>query len=134
MNDPEKSKDVAEEQQSYDSTNTGKKPEISDTTSFKDRIVIKVTSTLNKPDENDFSLTEAIRISNNIKTILMGLFTLIGFIVLVFAIFSAAVGVELAQTATSVFLAALIAAIVGTFALFGIVVYQIRGEYKAKAG
>jgi ATP/ADP translocase len=57
---------------------------------------------------------------------------LIGFIILVYAIFTAIVSVELAQIATSVFMAAFIAAIVGAFTLFGVVVYQIRGESKAK--
>jgi len=38
----------------------------------------------------------------------------------------AVVRVELAQIATSVFIVAFIAAIVGAFALFGVVVYQIR--------
>jgi hypothetical protein len=31
-----------------------------------------------------------------------------------------------------VFMAAFIAAIVGAFTLFGVVVYQIRGEYRTK--
>jgi hypothetical protein len=57
---------------------------------------------------------------------------LIGFITLVFAIFTAIVSVELAQIVTSVFMAAFIAAIVGAFTLFGVVVYQIRWESKAK--
>ena len=78
------------------------------------------------------SLPEAVRISNNISTILMGLFILIGFIVLVFAVFAASVTVELALTATGVFMVALIAAIIGAFALFGVVVYQIRGENKVQ--
>jgi len=83
-------------------------------------------------DENDVSLSESIRISNNIRMILLGLFALIGFIILVFAIFTASVSVELAQIATSVFMAAFIAAIVGAFTLFGVVVYQIRGEYRTR--
>ena len=62
----------------------------------------------------------------------MGLFALIGFIILVYAIFTASVTVELAHIATSVFMAAFIAAIVGAFTLFGVVVYQIRGEYRTK--
>jgi hypothetical protein len=126
MSDLEKSKDNTE-----DSNNTSKKSEPSGITSFKDKLVGKITS-FNRPDENDVSLSEAIRISNNIRTILMGLFTLIGFITLVFAIFTASVSVELAQIATSVFMAAFIAAIVGAFTLFGVVVYQIRGEYRTK--
>lgn len=49
-----------------------------------------------------------------------------------FAIFAASVTVELAQTATGIFMVALIAAIIGAFALFGVVVYQIRGENKVQ--
>ena len=62
----------------------------------------------------------------------MGLFALIGFIVLVYAIFTASVSVELAQISTSVFMAAFIAAIVAAFTLFGVVVYQMRGEYRTR--
>ena len=71
-------------------------------------------------------LSDSARISNSIRTILLSLFALIGFIILVSAIFIAVVRVELAQIATGVFIVALIAAIVGVFALFGVVVYQIR--------
>jgi len=77
-------------------------------------------------------LSESARISNNIRTILLSLFALIGFVVLVFAIFTASVSVELARIATSVFLVAFIAAIVGAFTLLGVVVYQIRGETRAQ--
>jgi hypothetical protein len=42
------------------------------------------------------------------------------------------VGKITAQIATNVFMAAFIAAIVGAFTLFGVVVYQIRGEYRTK--
>ena len=50
---------------------------------------------------------------------------LIGFIILVFAVFTASVGDQLGQVqfANSVF----IAAIVGAFTLVGVIVYQIRG-------
>jgi hypothetical protein len=50
---------------------------------------------------------------------------LIGFIILVFAVFTASIGAQLAQVqfANSVF----IAAIVGAFTLVGVIVYQIRG-------
>ena len=48
-----------------------------------------------------------------------------------FAIFAASVTVELAQT-DGIFMVALIAAKIGAFALFGVVVYQIRGENKVQ--
>jgi carbon starvation protein CstA len=129
MSDPEKLNDNIEEQHDFQPSNTSKKSESSNITNFKDKIVGKFTSTY---DENNKSLSESIRISNNNRAILMGLFALIGFIILVYAIFTASVTVELAQIATSVFMAAFIAAIVGAFTLFGVVVYQIRGEYRTK--
>ena len=129
MNDLEKSKDVPEVQRNYGSNvNESKSSEASESTSFKDKIVERVAKAINEPAIRDASYTDSVRVSNNIRTILMGLFTLIGFIILVFAIFSAIVGVDLAQTATIVFLTALIAAIVGTFALFAFFIYQVRGK------
>ena len=129
MNDLEKSKDVPEVQRDYGSNiNESKNSEASESTSFKDKIVERVAKAINEPAIRDASHTDSVTVSNNIRTILMGLFTLIGFIILVFAIFSAIVGVDLAQTATSVFLAALIAAIVGTFALFAFFIYQVRDK------
>jgi ABC-type multidrug transport system fused ATPase/permease subunit len=128
MNDLEKSKDVPEVQRDYGSNiNESKNSEASESTSFKDKIVERVAKAINEPAIRD-AYTDSVRVSNNIRTILMGLFTLIGFIILVFAIFSAIVGVDLAQTATIVFLTALIAAIVGTFALFAFFIYQVRDK------
>jgi hypothetical protein len=128
MNDLEKSKDVPEVQRDYGSNiNESKNSEASESTSFKDKIVERVAKVINEPAIRD-AYTDSVRVSNNIRTILMGLFTLIGFIILVFAIFSAIVGVDLAQTATIVFLTALIAAIVGTFALFAFFIYQVRDK------
>jgi ABC-type multidrug transport system fused ATPase/permease subunit len=128
MNDLEKSKDVPEVQRDYGSNiNESKNSEASESTSFKDEIVERVAKVINEPAIRD-AYTDSVRVSNNIRTILMGLFTLIGFIILVFAIFSAIVGVDLAQTATIVFLTALIAAIVGTFALFAFFIYQVRDK------
>lgn len=135
MSDPEKLKNYDEEPHSLDSTgsDTSKKSESVGITGFKEKIVGKITgATDSKMDGSDVSLSESIRISNNIRMILLGLFALIGFIILVFAIFTASVSVELAQIATSVFMAAFIAAIVGAFTLFGVVVYQIRGEYRTR--
>ena len=133
MSDSEKPKDNTDELHDFQSNNASKKSESSSVTNFKDKIVGKITSTtLGRADRNDISLSESIRLSNNIRVILMGLFALIGFIILVYAIFTASVSVELAQIATSVFMAAFIAAIVGAFTLFGVVVYQIRGEYRTR--
>jgi uncharacterized membrane protein len=129
MSDPEKEKNNTKE--SIDSSNN--KSDSSGLTNIKDKIVGKITSTtIGKPEKEDNSnLSESARISNNIRTILLSLFALIGFVVLVFAIFAASVSVELARIATSVFLVAFIAAIVGAFTLLGVVVYQIRGETRA---
>lgn len=72
------------------------------------------------------NLSESTRVSNNVRTVILGLFALIGFIILVFAVFTAGVGGQLNQVqfANSVF----IAAIVGAFTLVGVIVYQIRGR------
>jgi hypothetical protein len=127
MSDPEKEKNNTKE--SIDSNN---KSDSSGLTNIKDKIVGKITSTIGEPEQDGNSyLSESARISNNIRTILLSLFALIGFVVLVFAIFTASVSVELARIATSVFLVAFIAAIVGAFTLLGVVVYQIRGETRA---
>jgi hypothetical protein len=129
MSDPEKEKNNTKE--SIDSNN---KSDSSGLTNIKDKIVGKITSTtIGKPEKDDNSyLSESARISNNIRTILLSLFALIGFVVLVFAIFTASVSVELARIATSVFLVAFIAAIVGALTLLGVVVYQIRGDIRAQ--
>jgi hypothetical protein len=134
MSDPEKEKDLTKDHYQYESrdSNNNNKSDSSGLTNIKDKIVGKMTSTIGNPEENNIYLSESARISNNIRTILLSLFALIGFVILVFAIFTARVGVELVQIATSVFLVAFIAAIVGAFTLFGVVVYQIRGETREK--
>ena len=133
MSDPEQPKDNTDGQHDFQSSDTSKKSESSYTTNFKDKIVGKIISTTpGKADRNDISLSESIRLSNNIRAILMGLFALIGFIILVYAIFTANVSDELALISTSVFMAAFIAAIVAAFTLFGVVVYQMRGEYRTR--
>jgi hypothetical protein len=58
--------------------------------------------------------------------------SLIGFIVLVFAIFAASVNVQLVQVAVNAFIVAFIAAIIGAFALFGLIVFQVRGKTKER--
>jgi hypothetical protein len=95
-------------------------------TSEKKVIVVSPSSPRNK-SSNNIKLSESSRLSNNVRTILLGLFALIGFIILVFAIFTANVNVQLAQIAASAFIVAFIAVIIGAFALFGMVVFQIRG-------
>ncbi|HEX6294135.1 MAG TPA: hypothetical protein VFZ46_03195, partial [Nitrososphaeraceae archaeon] len=52
-----------------------------------------------------------------IKSIIFGLFALIGFVILVYAIFVAVVGEPLASIADTVF----VAAIIGSFTLVGII-------------
>jgi hypothetical protein len=55
--------------------------------------------------------------SFDIKSIIFGLFALIGFIILIYSIFVAVVGQPLASVADTVF----IAAIIGSFTLVGII-------------
>ena len=129
--DQEKEREYTAEGHVLDDTSATEKYEYSDGIGTKGRIVGKIKSVvLGGPEKNIVTLPEAVRVSNNIRTILLGLFTLIGFIVLVFAIFTASVDADLARTAASVFMAALIAAIVGAFALLGIVLYPIREKNK----
>jgi hypothetical protein len=96
-------------------------------------VVVAPSPSRNKSSDNT-QLSESARISNNVRTIvrtiLLSLFALIGFIVLVFAIFAAIVNVQLAQIAVSAFIVAIVAAMIGAFALFGMVVFQIRGEIR----
>ena len=109
----------------YEPTNTNKNKS-SQNEGLKDKIVGKISSTMGKSKEGDsVPLSESARVSNNVRTVILGLFALIGFIILVFAVFTASVGAQLNQVqfANSVF----IAAIVGAFTLVGVIVYQIRG-------
>src|ERR687893_2818343 len=98
------------------------------TKGIKDKIVGKISSTTTgkSQEENDVNLSESARVSNNVRTVILGLFILIGFIILVFGVFTASIGAQLDQVqfANSVF----IAAIVGAFTLVGVIVYQIRGS------
>jgi hypothetical protein len=97
------------------------------TKGIKDKIVGKISSmTMGKSqEENNVNLSKSARVSNNVRTVILGLFILIGFIILVFGVFTASIGSQLDQVqfANSVF----IAAIVGAFTLVGVIVYQIRG-------
>ena len=56
--------------------------------------------------------------NNEIKTIVLGLFALIGFIILIYSIFMGIVGEPLAAVADTVF----VAAIIGSFTLVGTIV------------
>jgi hypothetical protein len=56
--------------------------------------------------------------NNGVKSIILGLFALIGFIILVYSIFVALIGEPLASVADTVFIAALI----GSFTLVGTIV------------
>src|ERR687890_1427009 len=69
------------------------------TKGIKDKIVGKISSmTMGKPqEENNVSLSESARVSNNVRTVILGLFILIGFIILVFGVFTASIGTQLDQ-------------------------------------
>ena len=110
----------------YEDTTSTNNNKSSQDEGLKDKIVGKISSTMGKSKEgNSVALSESARVSNNVRTVILGLFALIGFIILVFAVFTASVGAQLNQVqfANSVF----IAAIVGAFTLVGVIVYQIRG-------
>jgi len=59
--------------------------------------------------------------NDDIKSLVLGLFALIGFIILVYSIFVAIVGEPLTSIADTIF----IAAIIGSFTLVGTIVGQI---------
>jgi hypothetical protein len=134
MSDQEKKDELkAEEYYERKSTTDNNKSESSPSSSpkskgIKDKIVGKISSTTmgKSQEENNVNLSESTKVSNNVRTVILGLFALIGFIILVFAVFTASIGAQLNQVqfANSVF----IAAIVGAFTLVGVIVYQIRGS------
>ena len=128
MSDQEKNEIRAEEYYERRSTTDNNKSDSSPssprTKGIKDKIVGKISG---KPQEEyNVNLSESARVSNNVRTVILGLFALIGFTILVFAVFTASIGAQLDQVqfANSVF----IAAIVGAFTLVGVIVYQIRGS------
>lgn len=94
--------------------------------SFRDKIMNKV----NPSSSSDSQLSEPERISNNVTRIIISLFVLVGFIVLVTALFVAIIGdgpndsSQQAQILGNVF----IAAIVGGFTIVGTIIYQVRGR------
>jgi hypothetical protein len=59
--------------------------------------------------------------NDDVKSLVLGLFVLIGFIILVYSIFVAIVGAPLASIADTIF----IAAIIGSFTLVATIVGQI---------
>ena len=58
--------------------------------------------------------------NDEVKSIVLGLFALIGFIIIIYSIFMGVVGEPLASVADSVF----VAAIIGSFTLVGTIVGQ----------
>jgi hypothetical protein len=81
-------------------------------------------------DPNNLYLKKLARTSSSLRTVLLSLFALIGFLILVFAILSALVNVQLAKIVASVFMAALVTATVGAITLLGVVSYLILNEKK----
>jgi uncharacterized membrane protein len=59
--------------------------------------------------------------NNEIKSIVLGLFALIGFIIIVYSIFMGVIGEPLASVADTVF----VAAIIGSFTLVGTIVGRV---------
>jgi uncharacterized membrane protein len=64
--------------------------------------------------------------NDGIKTIVLGLFALIGFIILVYSIFIGVVGESLASVTDTVF----IAVIIGSFTLVGIIIGRMSNNLK----
>ena len=92
--------------------------------SIKDKISRKISKVIRETksdkDERKISLFGNDP-SGNIKSIVLGLFALIGFIILVYSIFVAVMGEPLASVADTVFIAALIA----SFTLIGTIVSHL---------
>ena len=90
----------------------------------KDKISGKITGSLTEAGkEGKNVLRKAFSFgdqkdNNGVKSIILGLFALIGFIILVYSIFVAVIGEPLASVADTVFIAALI----GSFTLVGTIV------------
>ena len=79
--------------------------------SIKDKIFEKISEFIGETGSEEKGSSFAI------KSIIFGLFVLIGFIILVYSIFVAVVGEPLASIADTVF----VAAIIGSFTLVGII-------------
>jgi hypothetical protein len=82
--------------------------------SLKDKIFGKMSEFIGETRSEDKEKGSTFAI----KSIIFGLFALIGFIILVYSIFVAVVGEPLASIADTVF----VAAIIGSFTLVGIIV------------
>ena len=83
--------------------------------SIKDKIFGKMSEFIGETG------TEEKVSSFAIKSMIFGLFALLGFIILVYSIFVAVVGEPLASIADTVF----VAAIIGSFTLVGIIISQL---------
>ena len=81
-------------------------------------------------DPNSLYLEKLARTSSSLRAVLLSLFALIGFLILVFAILSALVNVQLAKIVANVFMAAIVIATVGAITLLGVVSYLILNEKK----
>ena len=86
--------------------------------SIKDKIFGKMSEFIGETGTQEKGSSFAI------KTIIFGLFALIGFIILVYSIFVAVVGESLASVADTVF----VAAIIGSFTLVGIIISQLLSK------
>ena len=128
MSDQEKNEqDKSQDYHLYSSGTVSDHEEPSEPSQVRDKGNIdKIVGKISTQQDMNNNLSESARVSNNVRTVILGLFVLIGFIILVFAVFTAGVGGQLNQVqfANSVF----IAAIVGAFTLVGVIVYQIRGS------
>ena len=80
----------------------------------------KFTQSFSEGIKKSFSIGEQDT-SGGIKSIILGLFALIGFIILVYAIFIAVIGQALASVADTVFIAALI----GSFTLVATIINHL---------
>ena len=85
--------------------------------SIKDKIFGKMSEFIGETGSEDKEKESTFAINS----IIFGLFALIGFIILVYAIFVAIVGEPLASIADTVF----VAAIIGSFTLVGIIISQL---------
>ena len=103
MSDQERDKEEDRAKGYHEETsNTDNKSDLSPSArnkDIKDKIVGKISSTTTGRlrEDNSVNLSESARVSNNVRTVILGLFVLIGFIVLVFAVFTASIGGQLNQ-------------------------------------
>src|SRR5919199_2466834 len=116
MSDQTKDEDNTKDYYEYEPTGNDKSDSSTKKKNIKDRIVEKITPQIDKFSAEEkgknVNLSESARVSNNVRAVIMGLFVLIGFIILVFAIFTASIGSQIAQSqfANSVFIAAIVGA------------------------